>query len=415
MSPAQVEKAGALAAPVPVVRDEGNPRMFWALTLATATSKLGNQFLLIAVPVLVLQITGSAASAVLAAAAQNLPFLFGPLVGPVVDRFSRRTIFIVSEVASAAVVAMIPLFIHGGGSSLPLVYLSVFCVGTLSVASSLTNEYTFVPSLLGEGEERTRLAYARYNGTLDVARFVGPLVAGALIATVGASLALWIDAATFLGTALVALWLPKGGRIDTSEPFFRSIRLGWRTFRTIPRLGLLTVVLALYNLGVGSIAVYFVAVASGAWGWSSLLVGGVISMGSLASAAGAWVGRRVLAGSSTLRRIHFWLGASAVAALLMPLGLEWVVSIGFLAMSFCAGAFNVETLTWRRAVIPREFAGRVNSIVRFFVAGAIPGSALVLSFVADGTPLVRFLPVTVAAVLAAMVWTVALRRQVRSG
>jgi predicted MFS family arabinose efflux permease len=370
---------------------------------------MGNQFLLVAVPILVLHVTGSAGTAALSAAAQNLPYLLGPVIGPCVDRMSPKRLFITSEVTSAVLVTGLPFAAGRGTIGLILMYALVFGVGTASVFSSLTNEFTFIPSLLGEGEDRTQLAYSRYNSTLDLARFVGPAAAGAVIAAFGASTALWIDAATFLGTVAVACGLPNRGYVESSESLLSSIRFGWQTFRTVPRLRSLTVVLTLYNLGVGSIVVYLVSVASGPWGWSSVLVGFVVSLGSLVSAVGAWSGRIMLRRTHVLRRIHFWLGASAASALLMPVGWHWLVATGFIAMSFCAGAFNVETLTWRRAVIPRDCSGRVNAIVRCFVAGAIPVSAVLLSLVANGSTLVQFLPVTVAAVAALVVWTAILR------
>ncbi len=393
--------------------DDGRDvRLFWGLTAASAMSKLGNQFLLIAVPVLIYELTGSAAAAVLGSAAQNAPHLLGPLIGPYVDRLSRKWLFVGSELVCAVAVALIPVAAAYASRPLPVVYALVFCVGLASVLTSLTNEFTFIPSLLGRGTEQVRRAYSLYNSVLDVARFVGPAVAGVAIVALGPAGALWFDAATFLGTAAAALALPVDReRRPVSESIVRSFSLGWARFRSTATLPSLTAVLALYNLGVGSVAVFIISVASGPWGWATTTVGWVISVGSLCSAAGAWVGGRLLRGRSSARRAQVWLAVSGASSLVMLVGVPWCAIAGFWAMSFAAGAFNVETLTYRRSIIPDEYAGRVNSIVRCFVAGAIPFSALMLAATADQADGVKFLPITISAVLAAAAWSLVLRRR----
>lgn len=386
-------------------------RLFWGLTVASAMSKLGNQFLLIAVPVLIYDLTGSASSAVLGAAAQNAPHLLGPVIGPYVDRLSRKWLFVASELVCAVAVALIPVVATHSSRPLLSVYALVFCVGLASVLTSLTNEFTFIPSLLGRETEQVHRAYSLYNSTLDVARFVGPAAAGVAIVALGPAGALWFDAATFLCTAAAGLALPNDStRAAQSETIFRSFSLGWARFRGTTTLPSLTAVLALYNLGVGSVAVFVISIASGPWDWEPTTVGWIISAGSLSSAVGAWVGRRLFRHRAPGRRAQAWLGVSGASSLVMLAGIPWCAVIGFWAMSLAAGAFNVETLTYRRSIIPDEYAGRVNSIVRCFVAGAIPISALMLAATADQPDAVKFLPITISAVLAAAAWSVVLAR-----
>ena len=83
---------------------------FVALELATLLSATGNGIAMIALPWLVLELTGKASDAALVAAAGALPLLATALfAGTVVDRVGRRRTAVVSEALSAVSVAAIPV------------------------------------------------------------------------------------------------------------------------------------------------------------------------------------------------------------------------------------------------------------------------------------------------------------------
>lgn len=402
-----VDVRTATEAPVP----QRHTLLFGLLTGASALSKLGNQFLLVAVPILLYDYTGSAVAAVLSAAAQNAPYLLSPILGPYVDRVSRRLLFVTSELVSAFSVAAIPTLLIYLHAPIITVYGLVFIVGVCSVLSSLANDFTFVPSLLGSSARDVERAYSIYSSTLDIARFIGPGAAGMMIVLVNPAGALWLDAATFLGTALVAtkLWDDRAAG-GPRESLFRSFARGWAKFVEIPTLRTLASVLGLFNLGVGAITTFLVAVGISDWHWSSAAIGWVLAIGSLGSAAGGWICPRVARQRQPTTRIALWLGLSAVSSLLMLAPWRIAVVVSFWLMSLAAGGLNVTTLTYRRNIIPDEYAGRLNAIMRALIAGAIPMSAVVLSIGSGHESVVKFLPVTLAACGAAVVWGLVARR-----
>jgi Na+/melibiose symporter-like transporter len=89
-------------------------RSFRRLWVGQVVSELGNWFNLIAALGLVRLVSGKAASATtIILIARLLPFtLFAPLAGAFVDRWSRRTVMIATDLARAAV-ALTILFVHG--------------------------------------------------------------------------------------------------------------------------------------------------------------------------------------------------------------------------------------------------------------------------------------------------------------
>ncbi|MFG2434642.1 MFS transporter [Streptomyces sp. NPDC048508] len=95
--------------------------------------------------------------------------------------------------------------------------------------------------------------------------------------------------------------------------------------------------------------------------------------------------------------------ALGAIGLLMPAPLAMVAS--FAVLSFGEGGVNATTIAYRQREIPSEFAGRVNTIIRTFVTGAIPISALALGATAShaGTGW-TFAPATAACLAAVTLW-----------
>ncbi|MFF8413029.1 MFS transporter [Streptomyces omiyaensis] len=374
---------------------------FWLLTSAAAVSKLGNTFLNLAMPWTLLAHTGSPLLAALSLGVQNLPYIISPLLGGLIDRYERRRVFMVSELVQGVAVALVPLLLMGQQIAWTLLLLLV--VGCASVVSNLTSDFSLVPAL--SPPDRLAEAYSRYASATSVARCIGPAIAGGVLATVGPSWALWFDATTFLATAAVALTLPVQPAAPASAGFLSMLSEGFRGFRRLPGVVRLTVVLALYNLGAGSMPAIVVVLAKDAWHWSSGQAGLVLAAGAAGSALGAWLGPRVLAKGSTTRRVGCWFGVCAVAcALLLP---PWpaLTVVGFFVLMAGEGGMNVTTNEYRFRAIPNALVGRVNSIMRAFIVGATVLSSVVLGWsVSLPEQLLRLAPAVIGAAAAFAVW-----------
>lgn len=381
-------------------------RHFWFLTWAAAVSKLGNSFLSLAMPWTMLESTGSATIAALSMGVQHLPYVFSPVLGGLIDRFDRRRVFIVSEVLQGASVAVVPLLLMAHHTSLAL--LCLLLVGCGGVTSSLTSDYSLVPSL--SPPDRLAEAYSSYGAVTSLARCIGPAVAGAVVALVGAHGALWFDAATFLATAGVAVRLPLQRKPIPSMGFKAMLVEGARAFRKVAGIPRLTVALAVFNLGAGSLPAVVVAISSSAWKWSSQSVGLALAAVAAGSAAGAWLGARLLKHHTLQQRIALWFGICLAGALVMLVPGPVGAIAGFSLLSVGEGGMNVTTNEYRALRIPGDLVGRVNAIVRAFAVGSVPLSSLLLGWSA-GLPAawLWLAPATAGALVALAVWLPSLR------
>ncbi|SIT88313.1 MFS transporter [Edaphobacillus lindanitolerans] len=184
-------------------------------------SNFGNWVYLVALNLLVLEMTGSAAAVaglyIIGPAARILTNLFA---GSVIDRSDKKQMMIGSDVLRGLLVLLMPF-----AGSIWLVYALVFC--TNAVGAFFGPSSTFVITKLVPDGERQR--FNSFMGMMNSGAFVlGPATAGVLILAFGTTWSIFLNAATFLVCALCIALLPsvtdeRDGKIGG--------RFGWRMIR----------------------------------------------------------------------------------------------------------------------------------------------------------------------------------------
>ncbi|SKB09007.1 MFS transporter [Aeromicrobium choanae] len=178
-------------------------------------SVLGNSIAAIALPLIVLQATGSAMSAGWVAAATAVPaVLAGLFMGVVIDRINRVTSSVVTDLVSAASVAALPIV--DGLVGLEVGWFVLFgIIGSLGDVPGMTAREALLPGIA----RGSRLSLERLIGLREslgsISLLIGPAVAGLLMTLFEGSTVLWITAGTSLLAALLTLGIPRGvGRIE---------------------------------------------------------------------------------------------------------------------------------------------------------------------------------------------------------
>ncbi|MGW0606670.1 MFS transporter [Streptomyces sp. NPDC002640] len=191
----------------------GRPsRALTALYVAGAATALGTQTTMLALPWLVLETTGSATRAGLVLAAQVLPMaLFGFAGGEVIQRLGARRTMVVSDLARAPVVALIPLLQTLGALEPAVLVAIVVALGALAVPYHAAQRVLAMELLSPHARSLAR-ANSALEGVQHGSAFAGPALAGALIPLVGTTSVVWLNAATFAFSGLLLLRrVPAGG------------------------------------------------------------------------------------------------------------------------------------------------------------------------------------------------------------
>lgn len=194
------------------------------LETANITSGVGNGVVMVVLPWLVLELTGSPAAAGLLAALSTLPALIViPLVGAAIDRYGRKPISVLSDFASALSVIAFPIV--GWLVGLDLAWILILAV----IGAGLDPAgYTARKSLIIDAAHASGMRLQSLNG-LHEALFaagwtVGPLLGAGLIATVGAVQGLWVPGILFIIAALciVAMRVSDAGQAARDEDSEKS-------------------------------------------------------------------------------------------------------------------------------------------------------------------------------------------------
>jgi len=208
--------------PAPTKRVNRVP--LYALYAANIISVSGNVMAFIAIPWFVLQTTGSAGKTGLTAVVTSLPAVIAAFFGGVlIDRIGYRRTSIMADLASGVAIALIPLLYGTVGLEFGLLLVLVF-FGNLLDAPGATARTALSPDLAELGGIPLDRATAFNDAVSRVTRLIGAPLAGTLIAIIGASNVLWIDAATFIiSAAIIAVFVPRPLKKAATEPSKRYL------------------------------------------------------------------------------------------------------------------------------------------------------------------------------------------------
>jgi hypothetical protein len=372
---------------------------FRNLWIGATLSLLGDQFFLVALPWLVLRLTGSslALGTILMAAA--IPRAALMLVGgAVTDRFSPRNVLIATGVVRIILVATMAALTGLEIIRLWQIYV-LACSFGIADAFSFPASTALLPSLVRP--EQYAAADSMLEGSAQLSTMFGPAPAGLAIKHWGVAPAFWIDAISFLGPVVALLWVPDRPRQPVAHAslpqsnVLRSIADGLRYVLQDRALRLLFVVSAVLNLAVaGPLAVGLAAMASFRFG-SAAAYGIMLSCFEAGALAGM-----LLSGALQRFAHRGWsLVALTFATGLSLIGLAVVnrlvaVAVVLAVMGLCAGFVNIQIMSWIQARVAPEMLGRLMSVlmfsavgltpVSFVLAGAVAGAHLAALYLAAG-------------------------------
>lgn len=257
---------------------------FRALFLAGVLSVAGDQLARVALSVLVFDRTNSAGLTALTYALTYVPdLLFGPLLAGFADRYPRRAVMIVTDLARAVLVAAMAI------EALPLLVVVLLLLALQAFGSPFNAARAATLPAVLPGDHYV-LGKAANDMVVQFSQVLGFGTGGVVVVAVGTSGGLLLDSATFLlSAALIAVGVrrrPVPAR-DTNEPprsYFKDLAAGFSLVVRTPKLRALVV--------LATIAGFYVTVEGLAVPYAHEIGGGPQAAGLLlaASPAGAVAG-----------------------------------------------------------------------------------------------------------------------------
>jgi MFS family permease len=374
------------------VLGQRNFRLLW---IGQGTSLIGDQFALIALPWLVLQLTGDPLALGIVLALAGIPRAIFMLVGgAIADRFSHRTIMLVTDLVRLALTALLTVMVLSGYTQLWALYAFALAIGTAS-GFFIPASNAILPTLVKSQE--LAAGNSIFQGTAQLSQFIGPSLAGGVIAWFayrlgssaagspgleGIALALGIDALTF-AVSVVTLWLmcsrkpsPAAAGVPAPEKMAEAIRSGVKYLLDDPLLRLMFIMMAAANFFLAGPLLVGIPVLA-----NTRLPEGAMAFGMIMSAyaAGNLVG--ILAAGALpkldgARMRLFIVGLFAAFGLaLASFGLltnAWLAAGIILLTGVGNGYLAISLITALQRRTPVAMLGRLMSLVMVASYGLVP-------------------------------------------
>ena len=384
----------------------GARRPLYAMLAANFVSFIGNEFSYIAIPWFVLETTGSAALTGVVAATSVVPLILSGLFGGVlVDRLGYKRSAVLSDVASAVNVALIPLLHLTVGLPFPALLALVF-LGAILDAPGATARQSLYPDLVAAAGMPLERANSIWMIASRTSGLLGAPLAGLLIAGFGADFVLWIDATSFVVSSVILSTLVPGKRREQRETtsastYFEDLAEGFRFIR-----GDRLIVWLLVTSTVGSFlaepiySVILPVLARQEFGSAldlgfmfAALGGGSVIGAALYAVGGHRMPRRfVLIGGFLVRALTFWI--------IVPIPPVWVISASIVVNAIALEPVNPLSMTILQERVPERMRGRVFGTIRAIGMATMPAGMLLYGFLLEGIGLRATLYVLAAVNLA---------------
>jgi len=344
-------------------------------------------------------------------ALQTLPFLLlGLGAGVLIDRVRRRPILIAADLGRAVFLGTIPLAWALGLLDLRQLFVVAPLVGTLRLAYNVAYN-AYLPALLPR--ERIVEGNSRLGLSAAVAETAGPGLAGTLVALIAAPLALAVDAASFILSALAiaAIRAPESPPArEAQRRLWPELREGLLLLGRQPILRATAAYSALMNLCFQAIHAIFVLFATAELGLSPVLFGAILTASSLGGLLGALLVpsliRRVGPGPALLAAAGCY--ASGALAIPAATGARWQVTGILLAawglIGIGNGIGNIVSASLTQLLVPARLLGRANAAQATLGWGAAPLGALLGGIAGQGLGLRPTLLLAALGILGTALW-----------
>jgi MFS family permease len=331
---------------------------------------------------LVLRLTHSGTQLGLVLAAQFLPMLLlGVWGGVITDRFNKRHLLYCTQTIQGLLALTLGLLVVTHHIELWMVYTLAASLGLTQVVDNPTRQ-TFIFELVGS--KYLKNAVSLNSTMVNMARIVGPSIAGVLIATVGIGACFLINAASFVAV-LLALIAMRASKLHSVPPVAREkgqIRAGLRYAWSVPTLKATLIMMFI----IGTFAYEFpvilplfatVTLHGNATTYSAMTV----AMGLGAVTGGLYAAGQGVSKSGTLSRAAFLFGGSLILMSLMPnLFTTFIVlvMVGGLSILFISLGNTTLQLT-----SDPSMRGRVMALWSIAFLGTTPIGGPIIGAIAD--------------------------------
>jgi MFS family permease len=359
-----------------LLRHNRSYRNYWT---GQTISSAGAQVSIVAIPlVAATTLHGGPGTVGIVAAAGTLPYLlFSLIAGHVLQGKNQRKLMLVANLAQSLLLGVVPFMWALGQLNVPVLVVTAFLAECGALVFGVS-AFSYVPELVDT--EELAAANRAAQGARTVNEIAGPGLAGLLVAALGPPLAVLLDAASYIASALgIAGSRPRKEDVVASHDDQKgTILSGLKILFSTPPLRALTVHAALYNAAEQIIIVNLVVWAVKQRGVTASGYGLALAAAGLGGLIGTLIALRLADRLGLGHAFAASLGMSCGIPLLLALPTSTGVALAILIAAILLvrgigeGNANVYSLTMRQRLIPKTQLTRSAGAYTQVMYGSIP-------------------------------------------
>jgi MFS family permease len=381
----------------------------WA---ASTTSALGSGLIQIAVPLLVASRTRDPLTVSLAFVVVELPWLLFALPGGVLaDRVDRRRLMITLDLTRAVVVGLLAVAIATGHDSIILLYAGLFLINACEVTFRGAGT-ALMQAVVPRNQLERGNSWMAGGLTVMQDMVAGPL--GAFLFVVAASLPFFVNAGTYLASAIcIALLAGRYRATPQADAGPQSIRrdiaesLGWLMRHRLLRT--MIILIGLLNMTLTAALAVLVLLVKERLHLGSLGYGTLFACMAVGGVLGSVIGERLIRTVTATWTIRIGLLIEAGTHLTLATATTgWVVGLVLFAFGIHSCLWNIVAESMFQRLTPPDMISRVASTSLFLAAGGMCLGALLGGVIASsfGLTVPYWIGFVVAIVVSATTWHV---------
>jgi len=346
-------------------------RNFMLLWSGQLVSAMGTTITSIALPLIVLSLTGSAFQAGSIAALRGAVYVVCAIpAGALIDRWNRKTVMVIANMGSGLAIGSIYVALLLKHLTIPQLYIVGAIEGSFFVFASLTR-FTVFPRVVTR--EQFPAAVAQTSIADNVAVLIGPPLGGLIFQTVGAAFAFLADSISYFINALSIFFINVPLQLERTtqkqnfqKEVFEGMLFLWRQ----PILRFLNLLSAGRNMLEAGLYLLIIVVAK-EHNASPFIIGSIFAIGAIGGIIGASFANpfykrfslgTLLRASSMLNFLIFTLYLFASKDLSLAL-----ITVALFAI---VPIFEISNATYTLSVVPDAVRGRITSLTRMVRSGA---------------------------------------------
>ncbi|CAH1850593.1 MFS transporter [Convivina intestini] len=348
---------------------------FYSLWLSFLVSNLGDWMYRLALPIIILEKTGSAYHAATAFGISFIPWVLFSLIGGVLaDNYSKRKILIVGNILAAIFSYFLLFTLNVVNINFTFLYLAIFLLASVDPLVHPSFQ-SIIPEIINRDDYvKANAVIQTIDNTLTI---MGPLVGGSIVMLLGGLNALWFEIGSFIVSACILYGLPKIKESHKKQITLANIKndilagAKYSFHQKVIFSG--SLMFFVTNFALNMFEANYIFYMTKDLGYPlvdatiALSLGGVGAL--LAGPVSTLIVERYHAG--LLLSISTTLAGLSTLLLLVNTNYIYIgIVLGFISFF---GTINVITyFTLRQRTVPREQLGRVVAITRMISYASIP-------------------------------------------